>query len=304
MDQKPLVSVISVNYHQDEATCAMLHSLMASTYPKIEAIIVDNDCPEDKSSLYQTYFPGVKVVNSPTNLGFAGGNNLGLQHASGELYFFLNNDTEIAPYAVEALVERLGNANIGAAGSKIRFFEPKERLQYAGFTKVHFLTGRNKTVGLGETDHGQYEEALPMPYLYGAAFMVKKEVIEKIGPMPEAFFLYYEEIDWCAQINKAGYQLFYEPKSIVYHKDSLTVGSVSPVKTYYQVRNRVLFMRRNYSKPAFFLFSLYFISIASSKALFQYYVKKQTDLFDAHLQGLKDAFSKKNFYGKTWRKTK
>jgi len=249
----PLVSIISVNYNQEEATLEMLESLEHSDYPNFEVILVDNGSKVDPGPSVLSRFPGTKYIRSEENLGFAGGNNLALPLAKGDYLFYINNDTEIIPGVIKQLVYQFRNLpNLGLISPKILYHpsvaQGRENLiQYAGTTAVHPLTARNKTFGEGQIDNGQFRMAETTAYAHGAAMMCSREVIEKVGALPELFFLYYEELDWCEQITRAGYQIYIDPSVGIFHKESLAVGRDSPMKTYFLNRNRLLFVRRNRS---------------------------------------------------------
>jgi GT2 family glycosyltransferase len=116
--------------------------------------------------------------------------------------------------------------------------------------------------------------------------MVRREVIEKAGMMPTCFFLYYEELDWSMMIRRAGYDIWYEPASTIYHKESQTTGQVSPLRTYYITRNRLLFVRRNSPFPWRYLSYLYLIFIADMKEIVKGLTKRRYDLAKAVLRGI------------------
>jgi GT2 family glycosyltransferase len=259
----PLVSIITVNYRQAAMTCALLDSIQSNTYKNVEIIVVDNGSMVNHNQLFQKHTPSVKTLISTQNLGFAGGNNLGIKEAKGDFLFFVNNDTVFTEGLIENILARFDeNPAIGAVSPKIRYFSTPDVIQYAGFTEIDRLTGRNETIGKDETDKGQHNTARPTPYAHGAAMMVRKETIEKAGVMPEQFFLYYEELDWCCRIRQAGFEIWYEPSAVIYHKESASVGKLSPLKVYYQNRNRLLFMKRNtQSLPHLGLFLTYFYTI-------------------------------------------
>ena len=128
---------------------------------------------------------------------------------------------------------------------KIRFAWGDNPIQFAGYTPLSRYTMRNRSIGFGETDKGQYDTAHSTPYAHGAAMMVKREAIEKVGLMPECYFLYYEELDWSMMFTRTGYSIWYEPACTIYHKESQATGQNSPLKTYFLTRNRLLFVKRN-----------------------------------------------------------
>lgn len=240
------ISIITVNYNGLKDTCELIDSITFDEY-SLEVIVVDNASKENEASTIQARYPKVKVIRSDKNLGFAGGNNLGIKKAKGKYLFFINNDTYFKDFNIKALISQLESSpNIGVACPKIRFSWGNQPIQWAGYTKLSPFTVRNKAIGFNEQDHGQYDVAHPTPYAHGAAMMVKREVIEKIGMMPEVYFLYYEELDWSMQITEAGYQVWYEPACTIFHKESQSTGQNSPLRSYYIKRNRRLLVKRNY----------------------------------------------------------
>lgn len=270
MNNKPLVSIITINFRDADVTCALLDSIRMHDYQPVEVLVVDNGSLQDCSQQFQAHYPDVKVIISKKNLGFAGGNNLGIQEAKGKYLFFVNNDTVFTEGLIENLIKRFNTPKVGAVGPKIHYFDQPGTIQFAGFTAVNPITGRNKTIGERERDQGQYDTAVEMPYIHGAAMMLSKEVIEEVGGMPEAYFLYYEELDWCQQIRRAGYRIYYEPTALIYHKESMAVSKLSHLKIYYLTRNRILFMRRNATAFQLIPFILFFSFITCPKWVIQY----------------------------------
>ena len=209
----PKVSIITVNYQQPWVTCELLDSIKSLDYPNLECIVVDNGQAYDDSVLYKHHLSYVKVINSEKNLGFAGANNLGIEHAKGDYILLLNNDTEIDNGVIEALLAALEDKAVGAVSPVLRYFEAPEKVQYAGFTAISGITGRNRM--LREVPS---TALIDTPYFHGAAVMLPRTVIEACGPMPEDYFLYYEELDWSVMIKKAGYQLKVCTEVSVLHK--------------------------------------------------------------------------------------
>jgi GT2 family glycosyltransferase len=244
---RPLVSIISVHFNGIKITEEFIKSILNISYANFEVIVVDNDSHVEPISPLIIRYPQVKFIISDKNLGFAGGNNLGIQEARGEFLLFLNNDTEVAQDFMEPLVKHfLEHKRSGMVSPLIKYFG-SEVIQYAGSGNISPYTGRSKRTGYKETDSGQYDGQFQTEMIHGAAVMVKREVIDDIGLMPEMFFLYYEEIDWCTMARNAGYETWVVGQSTVYHKESMSVGKNSPFKTYYMTRNRILFLRRNTS---------------------------------------------------------
>ena len=272
-ENRPLVSIITINFNQPEVTCEMLDSVRRLSYPNLEVIVVDNASRENPQELLTTRFPEITYIRSEKNLGFSGGNNLGIKASQGDYLFFVNNDTELIEGSIEQLLKCFKRIDRLGAVSPLIYHHPDVHqqsgnlIQYAGTTRVDSITARNQTLGAGELDRGQYAEARPTAYLHGAAMLLPREVVEKVGMMPEVFFLYYEELDWSDKIREQGYEIYVEPRAKIYHKESVSVGKMSTLKTYYLNRNRMLYIRRNRSGAQRWLFTLYMLFVAMPKNL-------------------------------------
>ena len=265
----------------------------------IEVIVVDNASKKDEATVIEQRYPQVKVIRSHENLGFAGGNNLGIQAAQGNYLFFLNNDTllrckkeDVRSKMFQPLTDRLESSpKIGAVCPKIKFSWGDNLIQFAGYTPLSKITLRNRAIGCGEADNDQYDTARPTPYAHGAAMMIKREVIEKAGLMPEYYFLYYEELDWSMMIRRTGYDIWYEPACTIFHKESQTTGQNSSLRTYYITRNRLLFAKRNLNSPQKYLTYLYLIGIVALRDAIKYTLQRRPDLAQAAFRGIKDFYN-------------
>ncbi|MFA8437178.1 MAG: glycosyltransferase family 2 protein [Marinifilaceae bacterium] len=245
MKKAPLVSIITINYNQTQITNELLNSLSLLTYKSVEIIVVDNGSKHYKQQDFHLR-SNVKIIRSEQNLGFAGGNNLGIQHSNGKYLLFLNNDTEVNENFLQPLIKILEcNPKAGAVSPKIKYFQQPNLIQYAGYSKMNPFTLQARCIGNKQNDDGSYDQLSRTHFNHGCAMMVRQNLILELGPMPEIYFLYYEELDWCTRIKRAGYELYYQPQSVVYHKESISTGKNSPLKTYYLTRNRILYFRRN-----------------------------------------------------------
>lgn len=281
------VSIITVNYNGLNDTCALIDSIAFNK--KLEVIVVDNGSSENEAEQISQRYPHVKTIRSTQNLGFAGGNNLGLQQAQGRYLFFVNNDTFFKDFNIMSLTTRLdSSAEIGIVCPKIRFAWDENPIQYAGYTRLSRITLRNKSIGCGEPDFGQYNNPHPTSYAHGAAMMVRRDAIEKVGLMPTCYFLYYEEIDWSIMFKRAGYTIWYEPACTIYHKESKTTGQSSPLKTYYITRNRLLFVHRNCQGLFKYLSYAYLITVVFIRDLIKNH--SRNDLQKATWRGVRDFF--------------
>ena len=289
MEVEKLLSIITINYNGLKDTCELIDTLPLND-ETIEVIVVDNASTQDEATELEKRYPLIIVIRSDKNLGFAGGNNLGIKAAHGKYLFFINNDTILSqPSALSLLITRLESSDqIGMVCPKIRFTWGKRPIQYAGYTPLSKITLRNKSIGFGEQDNGQYDTPHPTPYAHGAAMMVKREVIEKVGMMPECYFLYYEELDWSMMIRRAGYEIWYEPACTIFHKESQTTGQMSPLKTYFITRNRLLFAQRNAQKDTKYLTYVYLIIVVATKDISFHLLRGKFNLACAVIKGITD----------------
>jgi GT2 family glycosyltransferase len=301
VDTQPLVSIITVNFNQLGLTCELLDSIRRNSYKNVEILVVDNASRENPKAYLNEHYPEVNIIVSDKNLGFAGGNNLAVRVAKGDFLFFINNDAELTNGCLEQLLTLFGiRPKLGIASPLLCYYNPKrgiepDLIQYAGTTEINPFTGRNRTIGEKELDNGQFKTAQPTAYAHGAAMLIPKLVANDVGWMADDFFLYYEELDWCARIKQAGYECWVEPNARVYHKESVTVGAASPLKTYYINRNRIYFMRRNMRWFSRTVFTLFLIMFTIPKNLFRYVLKGEWKHARVFLQSvwwnLADAFS-------------
>lgn len=281
-----LISIITVNYNGFNDTCELIDTLPLND-DSLEVIVIDNASEKNEALLIEARYPNVKAIRSNTNLGFAGGNNLGINAAAGKYLFFINNDTFIKDFNINVLINRLESSNeIGMVCPKIRFAWEDNPIQFAGYTKLSRITLRNKAIGFGEKDMGQHNTPHPTPYAHGAAMLVKREALEKVGKMPECYFLYYEEYDWSIMFRRAGYEIWYEPLFTIYHKESKSTGQNSPLKTYYITRNRLLLARRNEKTYIKYIIYCYLIGIVALRDILKYSISGNFKLAAATTKGI------------------
>lgn len=280
---QPLVSIISINYNDATVTMAMLESLQHLTYTNYEVIIVDNASPSDNPDIIKETYPSITLIKSEKNLGFAGGNNLGVVVAKGAYLLFINNDTIVPSGFIEPLVATLENdASIGMVSPKIKFHWDDTLIQYAGYTPMNHWTIRNNSIGYHQKDDGRFDQEGETESIHGAAMMIPKSVVDKVGTMTEIYFLYYEEHDWAQMIKRAGFKIYYQPKSYILHKESLATGKFSPLKTYYIARNRIVFARRNFKPGQLFVSMLFQGFISIPKNILTFLIKRQFQHLSAY----------------------
>ncbi|MFA7169652.1 MAG: glycosyltransferase family 2 protein [Candidatus Paceibacterota bacterium] len=285
------VYLIVLNWNGKEDTLECLESLRSTNYDNYQTVLIDNGSEDDSVVAVREKFPEVEIVETGKNLGFAGGNNVGIEYAikqGAEYVFLINNDTTVHPDYLKELVE-VGESDpkIGAVGSKIYYHSEPERIWFAG-GKINWLRNKGEHIGLDEIDKGQYDEIKEVGYLTGCALLVKREVVEKIGVLEDDYFLYYEDADYSLRIQNADYKTVYAPKSIIYHKVSRSTKPGSASYVYYHVRNGLVNARRNGNtkvKIAIYIFAIFLFFKQIIKIIF--FPEKRTWAF-AVLRGEKD----------------
>lgn len=243
-DTQVRASVIIVNYNGRDYLEVCLSSLFYSITPDDEILLIDNASTDGSAEYVEQAFPQVWVIRNSSNQGFGQASNQAARRAAGRYLVFLNPDTKVDPYWLEAMVEALeNNPQAGLATSRILLMASPDRINTCG-NEMHY-TGLTLCRGMG-MGRGAFDEAGEVGAISGAAFAVRREVFEEIGGFDERFFLYMEDTDLSWRARLAGYKCFYAPRSIVYHDYTLRFG---PQKTFYQERNRYLILLKSLNWP-------------------------------------------------------
>jgi GT2 family glycosyltransferase len=244
----PVLSVILVNYKRTQDTIDCVRSLEQSTFLDFDIIIVDNGAGEGSRRAFTEGCPHAILLFSERNLGFAEGNNVGIREAlrRGSTYILLlNNDTIIDKQALAEMVKSLSHdRSIGIVGAKIYYFDRPNVLWFAG-AYLNVNAARYGHYGIGEKDSGQYDGERRTDYVTGCCLMFRREVADQIGLLDKAYFAYLEDADFCLRARAAGFAVSYQPKAIIYHKVSSASAWDSPVYIYFNLRNKLLFLRRH-----------------------------------------------------------
>jgi len=238
----PKVAIIILNWNNYADTKECLESLENLTYQNYEIIVVDNGSTDGSAARLQAEFPQHKFIKNEENLGFAGGNNLGIRYAwkrGAEYFWILNNDTIVAPGALTALVTAVkGDSSIGIAGSRILDYQHPERtLSSGGVMQPWKGTAGGHSRGF-QDDNDQW---LEVDCVSGSSMLVNRMAVKAVGLLDERYFLCVEEVDWCMRMRREGWKVVYVPSSKVWHKVSQTIGGSSPLMYYYMTRNQLLF---------------------------------------------------------------
>ena len=245
----PRVLVIVLNWNGTDDTLACLASLAAVDYPAFDRLVIDNGSRESAAPAVRARFPETRCIELPMNLGYAGGNNVGLRTAMAEGYAFacvLNNDTVVDPGFLRAMVEEAGAGRVAGVGAKVVSFEDPSRLwmTYGHVTWLQSLIG---LAGWGERDDGRYDTARDVEWVPGCSLLMARAALEEIGLFDENFFAYHEDVDWCTTAREHGYRIRYAPAAVVKHRGNRTLGGptyTSPRK-YLSARSTILFARKH-----------------------------------------------------------
>ncbi len=267
---KPTLSIIIVNYGHIVDTCLCLDSLTKVTYKDLEVIVVDNGSVEDRSLEFKQKYPSCIVINKSTNGGFASGVNAGLRIARGDYLMLLNNDTIVTPGFIEPLLNVFElNQDIGLLSPQICFNYQRDKIQYAGATAIHPILARGSKLGYGEMRNQKYDINQATELCNGACMVFRSFVLEDVGYFSEKYFMYYEEHDFTHRAKSLGWKCYYVGSSLIYHSQSGTIGNDSPLKTYYILRNRLLYQRTFQSGIKLMASTLYICLVIYPKTLIQ-----------------------------------
>lgn len=292
--KEPFISIITLNWNNTPLTLQFLESTRKLNYSNYEILVCDmNSNIDPTEEISKGNFPNTRILKSDKNLGWGPGNNWGMKQAKGDYFFIVNNDTELPPDLLRQLIEPFffstytGENKIGVVCPKIKFFDDPTVIQYAGFNPVNPVTGRNSAIGNHEKDHGQYDKKYFTWSAHGCAMMVKKEVVQKVGMFSEKFFIYYDELDLSTRIINGGYKILFNGNAEIYHKESMSMGKKSSLKTYFLTRNRILYMRRNSNKLQYAGFVIFFLLLSTPKAVLSYLSEKKFDHIKSYFKAIR-----------------
>jgi len=246
----PEVGIVILNWNNIELTNELLKSVRMVDYPRKHIYVVDNGSEnEEGAHLRKTWAPMITLIQNPTNVGFAKGANIGVLHAltdSCELVLLINNDTIVDPLFLRNLVRVMINApRIAIAGPLVLSFESPDRVLSAG-GGIDFKRARARLLGQGELKD-EYLSMRPFDteYVSGACMLVRASVFRKVGLLPEQYFAYFEETEFCTRVIRNGYRVVVAPCSFIWHHSDNPSLRKLPSRDKLMMRNRVLFLIRN-----------------------------------------------------------
>jgi GT2 family glycosyltransferase len=252
---RPLVTIVVLNWNGRDDTLECLASVCEIEYSNYEIVVVDNGSTDGSVPAIKEKFSTLTVLETGRNLGYAGGNNVGIQAAlrrGAEFVLLLNNDTIVAPDLIDEFIKAARQfPNAGAFCGKIYRYEDPHRIWWADAQWVK-EEGNFVCPSEGVLDNAAAEDgAKDTDYACGCAIFIRSALIREAGPLDSLFFLTFEETDWCFRVRRLGYRCLYIPKAKIWHKGSVSFkGDDSPLYSYFFTRNRLLFAERHLSMRA------------------------------------------------------
>ncbi len=258
----PRVSIVVLNWNNYEDTRKCLESLRKVIYSELRVLVVDNGSSDGSGRRLVSEFREFEFIFNDKNLGFSRGCNVGIRAALEDegcgYVLLLNNDTIVTANFLDKAIEHAeANASAGLIGGKILTLSDPSKIWYAGGS-VNCWKGRMVVRGYGEKDCGQYDEPVEVGFVTGALMMIKREVIEKVGPLPEEYFFGVEEMDYSVSVMKAGYKLYYVPEFFIYHLADGSHYNSDPKFVYNSYRNKLIFAEKFLPKGLFPIWKLVF----------------------------------------------
>ncbi len=248
-------SIIIVTWNGLHHLKTFLPSVCVTDYPDFEIILADNASSDGTVEWVNEHFPEVIIATFDDNYGYCGGNNKAVAYANKEVLLFLNNDVKTEPDWLHEINQAFeDDETVGAVQPKMLSYEQPDYFEYAGaaggfIDKYGYPFCRGRIFDTVEKDEGQFDEPAEIFWASGAALAIKKEVFEKLGGFDEDFEFHMEEIDLCWRTKRAGHKIMYTPKSVVYHLGGGSLAMGSPRKVYYNFRNNLFMLWKNYSVP-------------------------------------------------------
>ena len=246
----PRVAVVILNWNRPADTLACVASVLGLAYGALHPVVVDNASTDDSVTSIRRVHPDLDLIQNADNLGYAEGNNVGIRHAleaGADYVLILNNDTLVSPDLVARLLRIIDtHPQIGIVGPKVLCTDPPDTLFAAG-SFVQWRQGDLWHRGLFEPDsrYAHLDHPEPVEFIVGCGVLASRKLIKAIGLLDPEYYLNFEDVDWCIRAWRAGFEVWYDPGSVMWHKVSATLGIASPANTYYMTRNALRFFWRN-----------------------------------------------------------
>jgi GT2 family glycosyltransferase len=249
----PSVAVVILNWNGRKFLEQFLPSVMASVYGNINVVVADNASTDDSVSFLKTTYPQIRIIENPSNEGFAKGYNSALQKVESDYYILLNSDVEVTPNWIKPVIDLMeSDVAIAVCQPKLLAYHNKAQFEYAGacggwLDNLGYPFARGRVFDNCEMDNGQYDNAEECFWASGAAMFVKAKAYHEAGGLDEFFFAHQEEIDLCWRLQLAGYKVMAQPASVVYHVGGGTLPKGNKRKTFLNFRNNLIMLAKNLS---------------------------------------------------------
>lgn len=247
MLSNPKITIIILHWNNYTDTLSCLASVAELDYDNYQVVVIDNGSSNNSAAIIADAHPDIKILVAKKNLGYTGGNNMGIEFAiqdGCDFVWLLNDDVTVAPNSLSALVGvAITNPKVGFLGPKVYMHEDRQRFLSCGGIIDNYWHPR--LLGIGELDKGQYDDTSEVDYLSGCALLVSQETIQAIGMLDDDFFAYHEDIEWCYRGKRANLKVVFVPEAKVWHPDTQKRDGNSPLVTYYISRNSLIFAKKN-----------------------------------------------------------
>lgn len=289
---QPRINIVTLNWNGFEDTSQLLESLFRITYPNFRIIVIDNNSENDEATkLEKIYLGKASVIKNKKNLGFAGGNNVGIKYSleeEADYILLINNDTVVNPDFLEILVRKmLTDERIGIVAPRINYYDEPQKIWSDGGRISSILGSGFANSDKIETEADRLDREVS--FVSGCCMLIKCEVFLKVGLFDENYFLYLEDADLCLRAIRAGFKIYIVPTSKIFHKvNSSTKVNNSSLPLYYTTRNRLYFKRKNFINSFYITVSYLVVSILT-KSIFWLVTGKSNNIISVY-NGFKDFF--------------
>lgn len=288
-----MIYIILLNYNNSLDTIECINSIKQNEKKiKYKIVVVDN-CSQDESLDNLKKMADIKLIESQKNIGFAGGNNLGISYAmnnGADYILLLNNDTVVTKNAIYNIYKELeSNKELGVISSRLMFYDNPNLINSIGGS-IDMFKGTAKIDLKGKKYYNESDIKFKYTnFITGCCMLLKREVIDKVGLLEEEYFMYYEDVDYCLRIQKKGYKIGVKFDSVILHKESSSTGGQnSPFSIKWNTRNRIIFINKYNCKGIithlYFILTRFIVSI-------KYILTGNFDLLKAMFQGIKDGYN-------------
>jgi GT2 family glycosyltransferase len=250
---QPSVAIVILNWNGRKFLEQFLPSVMASLYINKRVIVADNASTDDSIAFLRSHYPGIEILVNSSNEGFAKGYNTALKQVQSDYYVLLNSDVEVDGNWIGPVIDLMEqDRSIAACQPKLLAYHDKKMFEYAGagggwIDSLGYPFMRGRIFDICEEDKGQYDSVQACFWASGAALFVRAAVYHEMGGLDEYFFAHQEEIDLCWRMQLAGYKIYAQPQSVVYHVGGGTLPKGSSKKVYLNFRNNLVMLFKNYT---------------------------------------------------------